>query len=54
MFPNTALKIISSDVRMMQAFPNIFFFIELPHVHLLPVRRLLCSVTEIRIRLNPY
>ena len=54
MFPNTALNSISPDVRMLQAFPNIFFFIELPHVHLLTLRRLLCSVRESRVRLNPY
>lgn len=35
MFPNTALNSISPDVRILQAFPNSFFFIELPHVHLL-------------------
>jgi hypothetical protein len=54
MFPNTALNSISPDVRTMQAFPNIFFFIALPHVHLLPVRQLLSSVRESRVRSNPY
>jgi hypothetical protein len=29
MFPNTALKSISPDVHMMQAFPNIFFLKEI-------------------------
>src|SRR5258706_15504546 len=29
MFPNTALNSISPDVRMMQAFPNIFFLKEI-------------------------
>jgi hypothetical protein len=29
MFPNNSLKSISPDVRMMQAFPNIFFFKEI-------------------------
>ncbi len=30
MFPNTALNSISPDVRMLQAFPNIFFSVVLP------------------------
>ena len=29
MFPNNSLKSISPDVRMMQAFPNIFFLKEI-------------------------